>query len=225
MGLALSLGFYAGFLFFVAGYLVRMLNWMQQAPQPAELRTQVASSPVLRGLADILLLRRLLRVNSALWLGEWVFHLSLAVLFVRHLRFIVEPVPAFVICMDVPARIAAWLLPASLLYIGLMKVIIEKKPYVSSYNFYLLGLLLVSGISGLAMKYLFRADLMDIKYFSLGIVTFHATSAPASPVFLLHFAVFLLLLAGLPSHVVAAPLTMVAARQRDDELRYLMHEK
>jgi len=29
----------------------------------------------------------------------------------------------------------------------------------------------------------------------------------------------------LPTHIFAAPLTMIEARQRDDELPYLMHEK
>jgi nitrate reductase gamma subunit len=164
-------------------------------------------------------------VNDVLWLGEWVFHASLLVLFLSHLKYILDPVPAIIASMEIPARVAAWLLPASLLYIGVMKIIVEKKAYVSSYNFVLLGLMMVSGISGLLMKYSLRTDLAGIKHFTMGLVTFHVVMPPESLAFLFHFFVFLALLTGLPTHMFAAPLTMIEAREREEELRYLVHEK
>lgn len=36
--------------------------------------------------ADLLLFARLLRTNGALWIGEWIFHLSLMLVLLRHLR-------------------------------------------------------------------------------------------------------------------------------------------
>jgi nitrate reductase gamma subunit len=225
MGPLLALGVYAAFLFFVAGYLVRMLTWARQAP-PRTLPGKTLSLPIfLKALLDVLLLRRLLRVNDILWIGEWVFHASLVVLFLRHLRYILDPVPALVAVMQIPAIVAAWLLPASLLYIGFMKIIIEKKAYISSYNFFLLGLISVSCASGLLMRYSFPADLAGIKHFTLGLVTFHPVTPPGSRLFLLHFSMFLVLLTSLPSHIFAAPLTMLEATQREEELPYLMHEK
>ncbi|NJD56181.1 MAG: hypothetical protein FIA94_07240 [Nitrospirae bacterium] len=225
MGLVLSLGFYAAFLFFVAGYLARMLGWARYASPQAVPEGKLSLYVCLSALADILLLRRLLRVNDVLWVGEWVFHASLLVLFLSHLKYILDPVPAVIASMEIPARVAAWLLPASLLYIGIMKVIIEKKAYVSSYNFMLLGLIMASGASGLVMKYSLRADLADVKHFTMGLMIFHPGTPPGSPVFLVHFVVFLVLLACLPTHVFAAPLTMLEARQREEELPHLMHEK
>jgi nitrate reductase gamma subunit len=225
MGLALSLGFYVAFLFFGAGYIARMLAWARYAPPRPLPGKALSLSVFLSGLADILLLRRLLRVNDVLWLGEWVFHASLLVLFLSHLKYILDPVPAIIASMEIPARVAAWLLPASLLYIGVMKIIVEKKAYVSSYNFVLLGLMMVSGISGLLMKYSLRTDLAGIKHFTMGLVTFHVVMPPESLAFLFHFFVFLALLTGLPTHMFAAPLTMIEAREREEELRYLVHEK
>ena len=225
MGLALSLSFYAAFLFFVAGYIARMLAWARYAPLKPFPEKTLSLSVFLSGLTDILLLRRLLRVNDVLWLGEWVFHTSLLVLFLSHLKYILDPVPAIIAAMEIPARVAAWLLPASLFYIGVMKIIVEKKPYVSSYNFMLLGAMMVSCVSGLLMKYSFRADLAGIKHFTIGLVTFHVVSLPGTLIFLFHFVVFLLLLMSLPTHMFAAPLTMIEARQREDELRDLMHEE
>jgi nitrate reductase gamma subunit len=179
----------------------------------------------LKALVDILLLRRLLRVNDALWLGEWVFHVSLLVLFISHLKYLLDPVPAVVAAMEIPARVAAWLLPFALIYIGIRKVIIEKKAYVSSYNFMLLGLVTVSCVTGLLMKYWYRADMAGIKQLTMGFVTFHVVAPPVNLTFLVHFFAFLVLLASLPTHIFAAPLTMIGARQREDELPYLMHEK
>lgn len=225
MGLVLSLGFYAAFLFFVAGYIARMLAWARYAPLRPFLEKPLSLSAFLSGLVDILLLRRLLSVNDVLWLGEWVFHASLLVLFLGHLRYVLDPVPAIIAAMEIPSRVAAWLLPASLLYIGVMKIIVEKKPYVSSYNFMLLGAMMVSCVSGLLMKYSFRADLAGIKHFTMGLVTFHVVSLPGTLIFLFHFVIFLLLLMSLPTHMFAAPLTMIEARQREDELRDLMHEE
>ena len=225
MGLVLSVGFYACFLFFVAGYLVRIVAWAQQAPPTISPGKTLTRSVLLNALVDVLLLRRLLRVNDVLWVGEWTFHASLLILFLRHLRYVLEPSPAFVYAMEIPVRVAAWLLPASLLYIGAMKFVIEKKPYISSYNFMLLGLMMVSCVSGLVMKYFLPADLADIKHFTMGLVTFHAGISPGSITFLFHFVIFLVLLMNLPTHIIAAPLTMIEASQRDDELPYLLHEK
>lgn len=225
MGLVLSLGFYAAFLFFVAGYIARMLAWARSTPLRPFPEKTLSLSAFLSGLVDILLLRRLLSVNDVLWLGEWVFHASLLVLFLGHLRYVFDPVPAIIAAMEIPSRVAAWLLPASLLYIGIMKIIVEKKPYVSSYNFMLLGAMMVSCVSGLLMKYSFRADLAGIKHFTMGLVTFHVVSLPGTLIFLFHFVIFLLLLMSLPTHMFAAPLTMIEARQREDELRDLMHEE
>jgi nitrate reductase gamma subunit len=225
VGLVLSVGFYACFFFFVVGYLLRMVTWVHQTPQWVSPGKALTLSILLNALIDILLLRRLLRVNDVLWLGEWTFHASLVILFFRHLRYFLEPAPAFVAAMEIPARVAAWVLPASLLYIGALKLVIEKKPYISSYNFMLLGLMMISCVSGLVMKYSFPADLADIKHFTMGLVTFHAGISPGSLTFLFHFFIFLIILMSLPTHIFAAPLTMIEARQREDELPYLMHEK
>jgi len=105
------------------------------------------------------------------------------------------------------------------------KVVIEKKSYISSSNFFLLALLLLSGISGLMMKLWFRPDLAGIKWFSLGIVTFRPAEVPQSPLFIMHFVLFLIVFAYLPTHIAAAPISLLDARQREKALRSLMHEK
>lgn len=202
-----------------------MLTWAEKAEQQTPPGKKLSLCSFLKAALDILLLRRLLKVNDVLWVGEWIFHMSLLILMLRHLRYFLEPVPGLVAALEIPGIIAAWLLPASLLYICIMKLLIEKKPYLSSYNFILLGIVMALCISGLLMKYVFPSDLVDIKYFTLSLVTFRSADPPADITFLSHFLFFLVLLLSLPAHIVAAPLTLLDARLRDEELPYLLHEK
>lgn len=222
---ALFLGFQISVFAFLMVYVLKALAWGRQAPQGTARSRKCPPALLCRAAGDIILLRRLLRVNDVLWVGEWVFHVSLLLVLLRHLRYFLEPVPDCIAALAIPGVVAAWLLPAALVYILAMKLFIEKRAYASTYNFFLLALILLMSVSGLLMKYIFRADLVEVKYFALGLVTFQAHLPPGSLLFLLHFIVFLVLLASMPSHVFAAPLTMLEARQRDEELPYLMHEE
>lgn len=163
--------------------------------------------------------------NAFLWFGEWLFHVCLALIMVRHLRFFLEPVPACVFALQTPVIIAGYLLPLSLIYIFIAKLVIEKRSYMSSSNFFLLALLLLSGISGLLMKLWFRPDLAGIKLFALGMVTFRPVGVPHSPFFVMHFVLFLIVFAYLPTHIAAAPIALLDARQREKAVRSLMHEE
>ena len=47
---------------------------------------------------DVVFLGRVFVVNPALWFGEWVFHASFLLVLLRHLRYFLDPVPAWVWC-------------------------------------------------------------------------------------------------------------------------------
>jgi hypothetical protein len=106
-----------------------------------------------------------------------------------------------------------------------LKLLIEKKKYVSSYNFLLLVLILGLSVCGLLMRTVFHPDNISIKAFSMGIVTFRFAAAPGSALFIFHFVLVLVLIVNLPTHIFAAPLALVGARQREETLNRVMHEK
>ncbi len=225
MGSVLTWGSYLVMLIFIVSYIQKISLLLRKKEGLPTLRSDITLSVIASAAVDILLLRRLFFSNPFLWFGEWLFHACLALLMVRHLRYFMEPAPSCVFALQTPAIIAGYLLPLSLIYIFIAKLVIEKKSYIASSNFFLLALLLLSGISGLLMKIWFRVDLAGIKWFSLGIVTFRPVEVPHSPLFIIHFVLFLIVFAYLPTHIAAAPISLLDARQREKAVRSLMHEK
>ena len=226
MGVILTWAYYLTMLLFIVSYVQKIsLLLRKREGLPATARAGITLPVAASAAVDILLLRRLFFSNAFLWLGEWLFHVCLALVMIRHLRFFLEPVPSCVAALQTPVIIAGYLLPLSLIYIFIAKLVIEKKSYIASSNFFLLALLLLSGISGLLMKLWFRPDLVGIKWFSLGMVTFRPVEVPHSPLFIMHFVLFLIVFAYLPTHIAAAPVSLLDARHREKAVRSLMHEK
>src|SRR5208337_855818 len=85
-----------------------------------------ASCPVvLKWAGDIFFFTRLLKTNDVLWLGEWLFHCSFLFVVMRHLRYVLNPVPGCVVLAQQAGIIAGYLLPAALLYILAVKLAVE----------------------------------------------------------------------------------------------------
>lgn len=226
IGIILALGYYLSIITFCANYIIKGTIWLRSealnAAQPDSVMTFVIIG---KSLFDILLLRRLIVVNDVLWFGEWIFHVSFAFVILRHLRYFLNPVPQWIGSMQTIGIIAGYILSIALVYIVSMKLFIEKKKYVSSYNFFLLALIFVMSITGLLMKNVYHPDVVAVKEFMLGMVTFRLSSAPASVLFLFHFIMVLILIIKLPTHVLVAPLTLTNARRREEYFRLVVHEK
>jgi nitrate reductase gamma subunit len=169
-------------------------------------------------------LRRLLMVNPALWIGEWVFHAALFVIILRHLRYFLNPVPAWVVWAQTPGWIAGFLLPGALLYILAIRLLTGREKFSSPVNLLMLVDVLAIAVTGLLMSTRYRADLTAVKLFALGIVTFTPLPPPLSVLFLSHIGLVLALLLYVPSHVFTAPLVMMDAQSRERELRRVLHD-
>ena len=130
-----------------------------------------------KSLGDILLLSRLFRATRRLWLGEWIFHLSFFLVILRHLRYVLNPVPEWISSLQPAGIFAGYVLPFSLLYILAMKIALEKEKYMPYLNFLLLGIFLFMSITGLLMRTIMRPDITEIKHFMIGLFSF----APGVP--------------------------------------------
>ena len=206
---------------------VHALRWAEAALHaPASPRRGVgATIRAAAGAAlDVLLLRRLFVANPMLWLGEWVFHVSLLLVLVRHLRYFTEPVPGWIVGAQVPGWIAGFLLPAALLYVLALRLLPGREPFASRLNRLLLLDLLGVAATGLLLSTRHRVDLVQVKAYALGIVTFRPAPPPADWLLATHLALVLALLAAIPSHVFTAPLTLLAARVSDREREGILHD-
>lgn len=120
--------------------------------------------------------------DKLLWLGALAFHYSFLVVFLRHLRFFLEPTPAvvaFLEQLDGFFQLAAptfflsdLVLVAALLYLLGRRFLNPLVRYISlpADYFALFVLLMVAG-SGILMRYVTKVDLVSAKELALGLVT------------------------------------------------------
>lgn len=223
--IVLTLGYYLSMLILFGNYAAKVLLWLKSKPRDETISHKPSLKALVTAVCDILSFRRLLIANDLLWFGEWTFHVSFVLVMLRHLRYFLNPVPQWVWSVQTVGVIAGYILPVSLVCILTVKFLVEKKKYVSSYNFLLLALILVLSISGLLMKTIFHPDIVSVKTFIMGMVTFTFAAVPADALFIVHFIMFLALIVNLPTHIFAAPLTIISAREREENLKTVIHEK
>jgi len=153
---------------------------------------------LMRMALEILLFRSLFRNTKAelrkgprlvfeeskfLWLGALAFHWSFLLIFLRHLRFFLEPVPGLVLAtqsldsflqIGTPVVYATdGIILVALGYLLLRRILDSRIRYISLLaDYFALFLLLGLVISGILMRYWFKTDIVEIKQLALGLVTF-----------------------------------------------------
>jgi nitrate reductase gamma subunit len=223
MGKILITAAYAAYAAFWIRFFMHALVWWRATP--SELPATGSKLKVWAFTAlDIVFLGRMFMVNPTLWLGEWVFHASFFLVLLRHLRYFLNPVPSWVWAVQTPGLIAGYIMPFSLIYILVIRLLTRREKYASRANMLLLGLILVISLIGVLMHSLFKPDLVGVKMFILGIMALAPVSAPESILFSLHFILVLVLVVLLPTHIVTAPFVMWEARKREQALHGVMHE-
>jgi len=208
--------------------------WFKRPPQISGAPVD-GKFPVCRLFAaaavEALTLRRLFRANPVLWVGEWAFHMSFVFVLIRHLRYFLTPVPGFVWQMQLPGRIAGYIMPLSLFYIFIVKAILGRGRYTFSYNYFLLAILFFISGSGVLMTTVFHPNIVAVKEFTISALRLK-TGAQGAPSwgfpdglpFLAHFILVLVLLVYLPTHIFAAPFTEYEAKKRERALRRFLHD-
>jgi nitrate reductase gamma subunit len=121
--------------------------------------------------------------DKYLWAGALAFHWAFLIIFLRHLRFFLEPTPAFVGFLEtwdgffqlaVPTLfLTDLLIVVALTYLFFRRVFNAQVRYISlPADYFALFLLLVVALSGIFMRYITKVDLVAVKQLCLGLVTF-----------------------------------------------------
>ncbi|PMP67426.1 MAG: menaquinol oxidoreductase [Thermodesulfobacterium geofontis] len=120
-----------------------------------------------------------------LWLGAILFHWSLFIILLRHLRLFTYPVPSLIQGLDYldsfiqtlgvpPVYITDILILAGLTFLLLRRFIDSKVSYLSyGSDFFPLFLIIGIVVSGILMRYYFKVDLYAVKQLTLGLATFN----------------------------------------------------
>jgi nitrate reductase gamma subunit len=148
--------------------------------------------------------------NKFLWLGALAFHWSFLVIYLRHLRFFMEPVPRLVLALDkmdsffqVGAPIlyvTDVIMVVALLYLLQRRLADPQVRYISlSADYFALFLILGLALSGIWMRYFTRVDIVAIKQLALGLVTFSPiVPKEVGPLFFVHLFLLSTLVAYFP---------------------------
>jgi nitrate reductase gamma subunit len=120
--------------------------------------------------------------NLFLWIGSLAFHWSFLIIFARHFRFFIEPVPSWVLTLQgldgffqvgLPIIYATdVLVVAALTYLFFRRVVVPQIRYISlPADFFPLFLLLGLALSGVYMRYFDKTDIVAVKELTMGLLT------------------------------------------------------
>ncbi len=145
-----------------------------------------------------------------LWVFALLFHYCFLLVFIRHFRFFLDPVPAcitFFESLDGIMQIGAprffmsgGLLLVALLFLLTRRLVNERVRYISLLNDYFPLLLLIGIVTtGLCLRYFDKADVASIKVFTMGLVHLSPVSAAClPPLFVVHLTLVSVLLIYFP---------------------------
>jgi nitrate reductase gamma subunit len=224
-----ALLFYAATILLVAGLALRIVDY---ARTPAPLKIPTTPAPVTRGgvalrmAREVVLFESLFKGSVWTWIFGWLFHVSLALVLARHLRYFTEPVWFWVALVQPLGILAAFGMAAGLAGLLARRIAVERIRYISVPSDYLmLVLLLAIAASGLAMKYVFRTDVVAVKAFFLGLMRFDWQPLPADPALYVHLLLVVALMAVFPfSKLLHAPGVFFSpSRNQTDDPREARH--
>jgi nitrate reductase gamma subunit len=217
--------FYAATAILVIGVAAKIAGY---ARTPAPLRIPTTPAPRTKaGVAgrmarEALLFESLFRANKWIWLFGWLFHVALAVVLLRHLRYFTEPVWTVVALAQPFGIYAGFAMLAGLAGLWARRFLVERMRYISTYSDHLmLALLVMIGVSGLMMKYVSHTDIVAVKAFMLGLMRFDWQPLPADGPLLAHLFLVAALMAIFPaSKLLHAPgLFFSPTRNQADDSR------
>lgn len=214
---------------FVVGLAARIRRF---AVTPAPLKIPTMPAPTTRTgvafrlLREVTVFESLFKANKWIWLFGWVFHVALAVVVLRHLRYFLDPVPAPIVLVQPFGILAGFAMLAGLAGLWARRVIVPRIRYITGPSDHLmLALLVAIGASGMAMKFVAHTDIVAVKGFFLGLMRFDPQPLPADPILLVHLALVATLMIVFPFSklVHAAGVFFSPTRNQVDDSRERRH--
>ena len=148
--------------------------------------------------------------NKWLWVAALAFHYAFLVVFIRHFRLFMEPVPFFVGALESVDGFMEIVLPRLMisgvvlllaaLYLFLRRVSVPQLRYISlAADYFPLFLIIGLATSGILMRYFIRVDITSVKELVIGLVSFHPTIPKGiGVIFYIHLFLLSILIAYFP---------------------------
>ncbi len=193
---------YIAVVIFILGILYRFWVWIR-IPVPLRIVTTPAPKTrwgvACRLIGDLLWFPTLFKSDKTLWAIGLLFHMSLWIILLRHLRYFLYPVPKWVEGIQTLGLYAGYLFPLAVIFLLARRLLIDQVLYISLLgDYFSLFLLLTLSISGILLQVFFRTYVIDIKAWFFGLVHFQPQIPKVHWLFLVHLISFLLLIIYFP---------------------------
>ena len=182
--------FYAATAILIAG-LVNKIVQFAKTPAPLKIPTTPAPTTqtgvVLRMFREVAFFESLFKGTKWTWLFGYVFHMALFLVLFRHLRYFINPVPAPVELVQPFGMYGGFAMVAGLFGLWARRFLVDRVRYISAASDHLMLMLLIGiGISGLSMTFVSHTDVVAVKSFFIGLMTFNLSELPADFNLLIH---------------------------------------
>ena len=202
--------FYAATAILVIGVGYKMYDYAR-TPAPLKIPTTPAPTTstgvVFRLFREVVFFESLFKATKWTWIFGWIFHAALLLVLIRHARYFQEPIWTVVALVQPFGLYAAFGLVIGLSGLWARRFLVDRVRYISTPSDHLmLALLLAIGLSGLGMKYVAHTDIVSLKNFMQGLMTFSIQPIPQDPILLAHLFLVATLMAIFPiSKLMHAP--------------------
>ncbi|MDO8933574.1 MAG: respiratory nitrate reductase subunit gamma, partial [Rhodocyclaceae bacterium] len=210
MTLFFAILFYAATALFIGGLAYKIYDFAR-TPSPLKIPTTpaptTATGVAFRMAREVVFFESLFKGNLWIWALGITFHLGLALVLMRHLRYFTEPVWLWVALIQPFGLYAGFAMAAGLAGLWARRFLVERIRYISTPSDHLmLALLLLIALTGLGMKFLMHTDIVAVKAFFLGLMMFDIQPLPAHPGLYIHLLCVALLMIVFPfSKLLHAP--------------------
>jgi nitrate reductase gamma subunit len=202
--------FYLATLLFVVGLLYR-ISIYARTPAPLKIPTTPAPTTtggvVLRMTREVVFFESLFKSNLWIWGLGMLFHASLALVLMRHLRYFTEPVWGWVALIQPFGMYAGITMLLGLCGLWGRRMFVERIRYISTPSDHLMLLLLIGiAASGLMMTFVVHTDVIAVKGYFLGLMHLDIQALPADLLLFVHLSLDISLLVVFPfSKLLHAP--------------------
>lgn len=182
----------------LVGGVARRIAMYAKTPAPLKIATTPAPTTsggvVLRMVREVAFFESLFKSNKWIWLFGILFHFGLLLVLLRHSRYFL---PTFgpVEWVQPFGKYAAFAMIAGLLGLWARRFLVDRVRYITQPSDHLMLLLLVLiGMSGASMTFVSHVDVVGVRSFFTGLLTFSPTNIPSDPLLIVHLVLVAVLM-------------------------------
>ncbi len=198
MSTAYALLFYLATIVLVLGLAAKIIQYAR-TPAPLKIATTPApvtqSGVVLRLFREVVFFESLFKSTKWTWIFGWIFHMGLFLVLLRHLRYFIDPVWLPIELIQPFGIYGGFAMVIGLIGLFVRRLFVDRVRYISSPSDFLwLILLFFIGFSGLMMQYLVHTDIVMVKEYFTGLLSFNWGELPVDFPLVVHLSLVIVLM-------------------------------